>query len=311
MRRLAQTTLGPESAGLPLADYLAARFTYKTREDWAALARAGHLTLDGSAADPCAPCRPGALLRFDVPEDAPEPPADLCYSTIYSDSALLAVNKPGNLPCHPSGRYFNHTLWALLQADGLAGLRPVNRIDRETSGIVLFARTREAAADLGRQFAAHTISKRYAVFVEGDFPATLLARGYLSLDPASPVRKRRRFTAGPVPGAKPCETAFRLLARGGGICAVEAVPRTGLCHQIRATLASLGHPVVGDKLYGVDPGLFARFVAGTLTPEDRARLRLPRQALHARFLTFTHPLTRQPLTLEAPLPPDLAALLPV
>jgi 23S rRNA pseudouridine955/2504/2580 synthase/23S rRNA pseudouridine1911/1915/1917 synthase len=133
----------------------------------------------------------------------------------------------------------------------------------------------------------------------------------MKADPASPVGKRRLFVEGvPVEeaGSDWAETRFRRLAEGNGISLVEAVPATGRLHQIRATLHACGYPVIGDKLYGVDPDLFLRFRSGALTGADRTALRLNRQALHAARLRMRHPRTRQWLDVEAPMPGDMAAL---
>jgi 23S rRNA-/tRNA-specific pseudouridylate synthase len=145
--------------------------------------------------------------------------------------------------------------------------------------------------------------------VEGDFPEFLDAEGFLLPDETCEVRKRRRFLlrkavdAASLPAAaEASRTRFRRLARNAGLSLLEAELDTGRTHQIRATLCSLGYPVVGDKLYGPDPRLFLRFAKDQLTPADRARLRLPRQALHAYRLAFPHPVDRRPLDLIAPLP---------
>ena len=216
-----------------------------------------------------------------------EPAVRLDYGVVYEDEALLVVDKPGNLPCHPGGRYFTQTLWHALSAE--RGGHPchfVNRIDRETSGLVLIAKTAEVAAACARQFAAGTVDKGYLAAVYGDFPEEpMCADGVLRPDDKSPVRKKQRFiptgfsgvsaggSAGAVegPGSR-CRTDFRLRKRAGGLSLVSATPMTGRLHQIRVSLLSLGYPVVGDKIYGPDDTLFIRFieaiiVSGYLCPK--------------------------------------------
>ncbi len=313
--RQARTRIGPDEPGGPLLHYLALRFTYKDREQWRELILEGRLLVNDRPAGEGTLLVPGDLLEFHAP-DGPEPPVSKAFSVIYEDDALLVVNKPPDLPCHPAGKYFRNTLWGLL-CERRPDCEPpllLNRLDRETSGIVLAAKTRWAARAVGRQFQRKTVGKRYLVLVEGTFPRyPMEAEGIISADPESAVRKRRKYHAGPLPdpappGAKACATTFRGLDTFGGISLVEAVPHTGRLHQIRATLHALGYPVVGDKLYGPDETLFLRFIHGRLTPDDRKRLRIPRQALHAAEVHIFHPATGAPLRLSSNLPPDLQAL---
>ena len=319
MTREVRFPIPEKDAGKSLAGFLAGRFTYHTEEEWRGLIREGRVKVNGASAEAERLLSAGDALSYDV-SGMPEPPVDAAFRMVSDDSQLLVIDKPGNLPCHPSGRYFNHTLWALLKERcGLASPVFVNRIDRETSGLVLVAKTPEAAHNLQKQFAAHTVTKRYTVLVEGEFPERLDAAGWLAHDPHSVIRKKRRFIPATEPGENPvspegaewAETAFERERLCGGLSVVTALPRTGRLHQIRATLRSLGYPVVGDKLYGVDETLFLRFCDGALTADDHARLRLSRQALHAGALRFRHPRFGAWTEMTAPLPPDMAALCPV
>jgi 23S rRNA pseudouridine955/2504/2580 synthase/23S rRNA pseudouridine1911/1915/1917 synthase len=315
MTREMNFTIREKDAGRAVGAFLAARFTYHSVSEWAALLGEGRVRVNGSKAEPEAPLRCGDVVTYDA-SGIPEPPVDERVEVLVDDPLVLAVNKSGNLPCHPGGRYFSHTLWAIVK-ERLGVREPVlvNRIDRETSGLVLIAKTPEAAQNLWKQFARHVVQKRYDVLVEGVFPERAEAAGWLVADRKSAIRKKRRFavaTAGgepPEPGAEWAETAFERVRVCDGFSAVRAIPRTGRLHQIRATLLALGFPVVGDKLYGVDETLFLRFCSDTLTEEDRRRLRLGRQALHATWLRFHHPRFGKLIELEAPLPDDMAALL--
>jgi 23S rRNA pseudouridine955/2504/2580 synthase/23S rRNA pseudouridine1911/1915/1917 synthase len=314
MTREIRFTVREKDAGKALAAFLAGRFTYHSETEWRRLIREGRVEVNGATADPDRPLAAGDALRYDV-SGLPEPPVDAAFRVVSDDPLLLVVDKPGNLPCHPGGRYFNHTLWALLRERcGVETPVLVNRLDRETSGLVLVAKTPAAAANLQKQFAAHAVAKRYTVFVEGAFPERIEAAGWLAPDPRSAVRKKRRFlpaaagSPAPAEGAEWAETAFERERLCDGFSVVTALPRTGRLHQLRATLLSLGYPVTGDKLYGVDETIFLRFCGGALTPEDGARLRLPRQALHAGALRFRHPRFGAWTEASAPLPPDMAAL---
>lgn len=308
-------TLRDKDAGKTLASFLAARFTYHADAAWRGLIDEGRVTVNGQTAVPDAALRAGDVLRYDA-SDVEEPPVDETFGVLLDDPLLLVIDKPGNLPCHPGGRYFNHTLWALLKTRHHV-VEPVliNRIDRETSGLVLIGKTPEAAHNLSKQFAAHSVFKRYTVFVEGTFPERLDASGWLLPDLRSAIRKKRRFTPAAAGTAAPCEeaewaeTVFERVRVCDGFSAVTALPRTGRLHQLRATLLSLGYPVVGDKLYGVDETLFLKFCNNALTEEDQSRLRMRRQALHADTLRFRHPRFGAPTEVTAPLPPDMAALI--
>lgn len=305
MQRKVTITIDEQAAGKTLLDLLAVRFTYHTREAWQHLIAEGALFVnDVQTEDPQHLLCVGDVLRYAFGQ-RPEPSVDKQYRVLYSDEALMVVDKPGNLPCHPAGRYFKHTLWSLLQEhEHLDQPRLVNRLDRETSGIVVVGKTLEATRHLSHQFATHAVEKGYLVIVEGAFPSGLEASGWLTHDEKSIVRKKRCFVREqPKEGAsEPCETRFVCVEQCQDVSVIRAYPRTGCLHQIRATLCSLGFPVVGDKLYGVDDTFFVKFIEDALSDEDKKRLRLTRQALHAETLQFTHPLTGERLSFKAPPP---------
>jgi 23S rRNA pseudouridine955/2504/2580 synthase/23S rRNA pseudouridine1911/1915/1917 synthase len=311
MKRIARTVVPAQAAGLHLLDYLVSRFTYHSLADWCRIFSEGRVLLNGTIAAGETVLKRGDQIEYLFP-DLPEPPVDDRFAILFQDEFLLAVDKSGNLPCHPAGKYFHHTLWALLKEQYPEdAFEFVNRLDRETSGIVLLARQAKAALACRRLFASQRVHKRYVVLVEGAFPEQFRCDGYLESDPGSEVRKKRRFVADENPDAPirdRAQTAFRLLRSLDSLSLVEALPETGRLHQIRASLCSSGYPVVGDKLYGVDDRLFLQFIEDGLRPEDLRRLRLDRQALHAAELRFPHPVTGEQLRLSAPLPADMQAL---
>lgn len=295
-------------AGLPLFSLLVSRFSYHSPERWRALILGGALLLNGSPATEGSLLSEGDRITY-LPPSSEEPPVDTRYGILWENGEVLAVNKSGNLPCHPAGRYFAHTLWGVLKRDGILPAPVfIHRLDRETSGLVLIAKTPGAARKWSLAFQNRSVQKEYTVWVEGEFPLELSARGWLHHDGTSAVRKKRAFTLAergslpPAPDSEWAETCFTRTRFCGGISRLTVSLGTGRTHQIRATLRSLGFPVVGDKLYGVDETLFLRFLEGKLTSGDRLSLRLPRQALHASRLTLAG------LDLRAPLPPDLLSL---
>ncbi len=317
MQRKNSVLIQPHQAGQQLLDFVSQRFTYRSREEWQAELAADRFLLNDGEAQGDYILAQGDRLVYLMPALI-EPPVDSNYTVLHEDDDLLVINKPAPLPCHPGGRFFAHTLWALLKEQhGLANPRLINRLDRETSGIVLVAKTKDAARLCQEQFIQRRVEKVYLVVVEGNFPDTpreVEATGWLGPDPNSAIRKKMRFypeqNDAPL-GAVESSTGFRRLANASNtsLSLLEARPHTGRCHQIRASLLHLGFPVVGDKLYGVDEQLFLRFKEGCLSAADHTLLRIPRQALHAASLRLSHPGSGQELEFSAPLPLAISALM--
>jgi len=248
------------------------------------------------------------LWRAPWDEEAP----DVEVPVIYEDPHLIAVNKPPFLPVHPTARYHKSTVVKMLEAARPGErLRLSHRIDRETSGALLLARDAEADRRVKVQFEARsTVEKRYIAITWG-WPELdrFRCEAPLELDPTSRYKVKMRV-AQPGEGLS-SRTACEVLGRradpvtGRRYAMVRCHLETGRQHQIRVHLADAGLPLVGDKLYGPDEGLFARGADGELTDEDRRVLELPRHALHAADLALDHPMTGERLQLHAPLPEDL------
>ena len=308
--RIIASTVDAADAGQRLDLWLSRRFTYQSRRQWQDAIREGQIRLNDRPVRCSRLLQAGETVTFRPDRD--EPPVTMRYDIIYEDEFLYAVDKGGNLPCHPAGPFFRHTLWYdLTRRYGKVYI--INRLDRETSGIMLLGKTSAFAARMANLFQTEAIQKKYYALVYGNFDAPIHAAGYLLDTPAGPVRKKRRFVMAENDGGEngeSAETQLLPVLPGTDGSLVEAVPKTGRLHQIRATLCSLGFPLLGDKLYGPDETIYLRFIAGTMTPADRELLRLPRQALHARALEFRHPVTAAVLSLAAPLPPDLRPGLP-
>lgn len=317
LERIVKKRIGHMEAGQTIFHLLSTRFTYHSQEHWRQLFAENRIYINGQIAQVTDLLQRDDIIEYHPPE-IEEPEIDPNYSVIFEDDALLIINKPANLPCHPSGKFFRNTLWGLLKqriGDDYP-IRIVHRLDRETSGIIVIAKTEHAAFHCQQQFSHRTTEKHYLAIVEGThFPTDVLAQGFLSHDTESKIRKKRKFTFNCPTQTTECgkietaETHFLLKETHSHFSLVEAIPHTGRLHQIRATLRALNFPIVGDKLYGIDEKLYLRFIQQQLTEEDQRRLRLPFQALHAHRLTLRHPETKEQLTFEAPMPQHFLHLL--
>ena len=294
--------------GTPLPDYLAAHFSRFDRAGWIRAIEAGFVTVNDRPALPNMTIKRHDRVGYYPPE-TPEPDAELHYRVLHEDSDLLVIDKPGNLCMHPTGPFFRHTLWHLVGCK-YGEIRFVHRLDRETSGLVIAARTRRAAAAMDN--GNTPVHKEYLALVTGDFRGHVHAEGLLVHDRTSAVRKKKRFVFADSPEAdaarldQTAETAVTDLIEESHVppdmTLVRAILGTGRQHQVRATLFSLGFPLAGDKLYGPDERLFLKIKSQTLNKDNLARLRFSRQALHAAVLEFRHPFTGKLLRFESPFP---------
>ena len=284
-----------------LDTYLAATHPDLSRSRWKQLIEAGRVSLNGSPVLKAnTALAPGDTLACSLP--APEPiglvATDIPLAILYEDADLIVLNKPPGLVVHPAPGHADDTLVnALLHhcsdLSGIGGeLRPgiVHRLDKDTSGVLVVAKTETALAALVAQFSSHTVRKEYLALVWGTPKKT---SGTLDLPIGRhPVhRQKMAITA----KGRPALTRYETLSTGPLASLLRIRIETGRTHQIRVHMAHLGHPVVGDTAYGrARHGL----------PEA---LSLPRQMLHAQLLQITHPRDARPLTFTAPPPPDFLA----
>lgn len=285
-------------------DAVIAELSGKSRSQIAQWIAAGQVKVDGQVVTKASHKLRGAETLLVTPSAVTVEtvePEDIPLEVLHEDDALIAVNKPPGMVTHPAPGVTTGTLVNALLGrmrlpeqqgfDGPDGYRPgiVHRLDKDTSGVIVVAKTVEAHAALAAAFKERATQKTYLAIAAGRWKADAIAN--VNAPIGRHPTARQRMTVG---GAHPREaqTRFEALGRhpdghGRTLALVRAQPRTGRTHQIRVHLAHLGSPILGDTVYGSPSTL------------------MPRQALHAQFLTLPHPLTGQLLHLHAPAPDDL------
>ncbi len=312
-------TVGESDTGKRIDQFLAEADTTLSRSRIKTLIEEGRATRDGERVEkPGEKVRPGETYVLGLPPPAtawPEPQA-MALVVLYEDRDLIVIDKPAGLVVHPAPGNEDGTLVNALLAhcgESLTGIgaekRPgiVHRLDKETSGVMVAAKTELANTALTQAFAARDLDRAYLALCWGlPNPAAGEIEGAIGRDP----RERKRMavrTGGGAGGAKEALTRYRLLAqRDAAVSLLECRLATGRTHQIRVHLAHRGHPIIGDPVYLRRVPAPARL----LTPRLRGLLLdFPRQALHAHRLGFAHPRTGEVLSFTTPPPADMLELL--
>ena len=257
------------------------------------------------------------ILYSDMsPEETEVIPQDIPLNIIYEDHDLMVINKPAGLVVHPgSGNYSGTLLNGIayyLQSEGITeqmlprfGL--VHRIDKNTSGLLLIAKTDKAMSHLAKQFFEHTIKRQYLALVWGDMREN---KGTIIAHIGRHLRSRKMFDAYPEGDhGKEAITHYKVVERFGYVTLVECVLETGRTHQIRVHMKYIGHPLFNDDTYGGD-----KIVKGTVFARYKQFVEncfaiCPRHALHARTLGFVHPSTNKNMFFEAAIPGDMKELI--
>ncbi len=302
--------LAADAAGWRLDRALAAALPQHSRERLKALVSSGQVS--GAAGqllrDPAQKMKGGEALTVVIPEARPSETQaqDIPLTIVYEDEALLVVDKPAGLVVHPAAGNLDGTMVnALLhhcagRLSGIGGVaRPgiVHRIDKDTSGLLVVAKTDTAHEFLSRQFSAHTVDRRYTAVVQGlPVPPAGRIEGSLARSSAN----RQKMAIVPEGRGKRAVTHYRTVQALRSAAQIECRLETGRTHQIRVHMASIGHALLGDAAYGRTPGS----LAGVLS-----ELAFQRQALHAATLGFVHPLTQEKLSFQSALPADIVELI--
>jgi 23S rRNA pseudouridine955/2504/2580 synthase len=296
-------TIRFHQSGLQLANFLENQFTYYNSVAWSRELSEGKLSINGSLASGNEVLKMGDKICFLGPEFQ-EPEVDTNISILFEDEYFLVVSKSGDLPVHPAGRYKKNTLLEILKSQYNQDISIVHRLDRETSGIILVAKNPKSASRLHRLFSERHILKEYIVYIYGNFPDHFNACGWIGRDLQSKIRKKQIFSINQEPNFQETHTEFQILERFGNISKIIAKPITGKMHQIRASLHSLGFPVVGDKIYGLSEDIFLDFIQTGNAPNYP----ISRQALHAHKIEFQHPFTNEFHSFFAEEPEDMKSI---
>ena len=211
------------------------------------------------------------------------------FDILYEDADLLAINKPAGLVCHPTkGDVYSSLISRVrLHLGDTVSAHLVNRLDRETSGVVLVAKSPEADAALKKLFSLRKVGKEYVAIAHGHFgPETAVCEASLGKDEQAVIAIKDCVRADGAVSRTEFAVEQRFTRPEGNFTLLRVRPHSGRKHQIRIHLQHLGHPIVGDKLYGGDEDLYLAFVQRRLSAEQRTRLILPCQALHAAVLRF-------------------------
>lgn len=303
-----EVRLEPAHAGWRLDRALAAAVPTLSRERLKALIRSGAVEAAGSAVrDPALKVRGDEALSVAVPEPRPahNEPQDIPLAIVFEDEHLLVVDKPAGLVVHPAAGNLDGTLVnALLHhcggsLSGIGGVaRPgiVHRIDKDTSGLLVVAKTDVAHEGLAKQFAAHSIDRRYLAIVNG---VPRASHGTVDAPLARSSANRKKIAIVEGNRGKRAVTHWKRLELLNEAALVECRLETGRTHQVRVHMASLGHPLLGDPVYGR---------SGRTHGKVLKELGFARQALHAAELGFTHPVTKNRLSFSSPMPPDMQEL---
>ena len=297
-----QFTVDQRGARQRLDRYLAALGKWGSRSQVQRLIEDGHIRVDNQPAKAGAVLRCGQTITIE-PASPPTLPAgveaeEIPLSVLYEDEWLLVINKPPGLVVHPAPGHWRGTLVSALlhhwcgPRSGLDPMRPgiVHRLDKDTSGVLVIAKDAATLADLGAQFRSREVEKQYVAFVWG----RLRQRSGTIAEPIgrNPTHRKRMAVR---QGGRAAVTSFEVCEQLDGITMLRLFPKTGRTHQIRVHLAAIGHPIVGDAVYG----------RGHARASDEL---IQRQALHAERITFRHPHSGRRVSFAAPLADDLVAL---
>ena len=298
-------------AGLRLIDFLCSRFKYHTREQWNDIILRGKVSVNGAGSDPEYVLKKNDSVSYTVV--LREPPVDTDINILHEEDTFLVAYKPGNLPSHADGNFIKNTFIYILRrrmiAHGYSGpVKLVHRLDRETSGVMVIGKTDDAHRNLVRQFEEGAVKKEYLAVARGVIAEDVFeVSGAIAPDEESAISIRKKVVPEGTHDSRPAFTQFEVVERFADSTLARCFPATGRTNQIRIHLAHVGHPLIGDKLYGRTDDQFLEFVrrAREGNYELLPWMEAPRHLLHAAKLTFHHPATGKNVSFECPMPGDM------
>ncbi|MEM6363857.1 MAG: RluA family pseudouridine synthase [Planctomycetota bacterium] len=293
--------------------------------------------VDGRLKRPSLKLKPGMVIQFDVPPPTPDDtiPENIPLDILYEDDGLVVVNKPAGMVVHPARGNWSGTLTSALAfrfqslSDVGGPTRPgiVHRLDRDTSGVIVVAKNNASHLNLAQQWADRTVTKTYLAITAGRLDRD---RDWIHAPIGRhPYQREKQAIREGHESSKPASTFYEALHRFGRLTQVRVTPKTGRTHQIRVHLAHVGCPILCDRLYGGQASLtrddLQRAIGKSIQDQTKIdedviaskrsiqnnadEILLQRQALHAHQLQFTNPSTGKPMTVTAPLPPDMRGVM--
>jgi len=306
----------PKQGLLRIDKFLLSRIENASRTRIQSAIKASNVLVNGATVKPSYKVKPGDSISIVLPTPPRELeiiPQDIPLNIVYEDADVIIVNKEAGMVVHPGygnwdGTLVNALTYRYLVEGELKETKPllVHRIDKDTTGLIIVAKNEMAQAGLAKQFFDHSIDRHYTALVWGDAPESGTIEGNLGRS----IKDRRVMTVyeDGLHG-KTAITHFRVIERFGYVTLIECQLETGRTHQIRAHLRYIGHPLFGDTMYGGD-----KILKGGQSPKFEQFVRncfqiLPRQALHARSLGFSHPISFERMSFDSELPADMAEVL--
>jgi len=284
-----------------LLQFLLRRFRYLDDQQWKENINAQRIWVDGRLGKANLTLHDNQKIIYFRP-DFLEPEVDPHFDIIYEDDSLIALCKSGNLPTSPSGKYYKNTLVSLVKLRfGLKKLYTLHRLDRETSGVIIFAKRHEIAQTMAAYFREKRIQKKYSAILNGHLPQSSIkasAEAFIFLPIGKDAKSKIRIKQRVSPSGKPCQTYFREKEKIDDFSLVEVRPITGRTHQIRVHAAHIGCSVLGDKLYGLPEDGFLRWLGEGDEYLLEHKFPLHRQLLHATEIRFEHPVKKREIVIS-------------
>lgn len=297
--------------GKSLIWFLCTRFKYHTESEWRTLISDGKVLVNTAFAKPDAVLSLGDIVSYRVV--LCEPPVNTDIKIVSADEYFLVASKPANLPSHADGNFIKHTfVYVLNEMMRTKGnhtpYKLINRLDRETSGLIVASNNQSAHKNIARQFETGQVYKEYIAVTRGEvLKDSFIADGPIVPDADSSISIRRKVGIRGMDSTRSAVTSFEVIERLRGYTLVRCIPKSGKTAQIRVHLAHAGYPLAGDKLYGRSDEEFLEYV-GRVRKGDYQMLPwmdAPRQLLHAHRLIFIHPATHRIVEYVDPIPADM------